>query len=50
MMQSRQFLTHAAHGRAALLMGGIVVQLAKEYVSVDQALQGPSFEATGQQA
>ncbi|PPQ93636.1 hypothetical protein CVT25_000822 [Psilocybe cyanescens] len=49
-LYSRQFLTHAAHGRAALLMGGIVARLAKEYVSVDQALQGPSFEAIGQQA
>lgn len=46
MLHCCQFLTQAPHGCAALLMGGIVAQIAKEYISVDQALQGPSFEVT----
>ena len=34
-------------GRAALLQGGIVGRIAKEYLSVDGVLAGPSLEVTG---
>ncbi|PPQ93352.1 hypothetical protein CVT25_014482 [Psilocybe cyanescens] len=50
MLHCCQFFTQAPHGHAALLMGGIVAWIAKEYISADQALQGPSFEVTHHRA
>ena len=37
-------------GRAALLQGGIVGRIAKEYLSVDGVLAGPSLEVTAHRA
>jgi hypothetical protein len=37
-------------GRAALLQGGIVGRIAKEYLSVDSVLSGPSLEVTAHRA
>ena len=34
------------HGRADLLQGGVVGRIAKEYLSIDGVLAGPSLEVT----
>ena len=33
-------------GRAALLRGGIIGRIAREFLDADQVLEGPSLEAT----
>ncbi|KAH9477530.1 hypothetical protein JR316_0009750 [Psilocybe cubensis] len=43
MLACRQILDQQ-RGRAALLMGGIVGRIAKEYLSTESVLQGPSVE------
>lgn len=45
MVQCRQILNQP-QGRAALLMGGILWRIAKQYLSLDGALIGPSMEVT----
>ena len=45
MMQCKVLLTSSC-GRAAMLKGGIVGRIAKEYLSVDSVLHGPSVEIT----
>ncbi|KJA19399.1 hypothetical protein HYPSUDRAFT_143837 [Hypholoma sublateritium FD-334 SS-4] len=44
-MQCKVLLT-SSRGRAAILKGGIVGRIAKEYLSVDSVLHGPSVEIT----
>ncbi|KAF8177828.1 hypothetical protein BJ912DRAFT_856650 [Pholiota molesta] len=45
MLQCKSLLS-SPRGRAAILMGGIVGRIAKEYISVDAVLHGPSIEIT----
>ncbi|KJA22465.1 hypothetical protein HYPSUDRAFT_97256, partial [Hypholoma sublateritium FD-334 SS-4] len=45
LLQTRAFL-YFPQGRAALLKGGIIGRIAREYLDADQALDGPSLEAT----
>lgn len=45
MLQTRALL-NTDQGRAALLRGGIVARIAREYMELDRALDGPSLEAT----
>ncbi|KAH9481660.1 hypothetical protein JR316_0006187 [Psilocybe cubensis] len=42
--QCENIIKHQPHGRAALLMGGLIGRIASEYLSVDRALNGPSRE------
>ena len=41
-----QAILSLPQGRAALLQGGIIGRIAKEYLSLDGVLAGPSFEVT----
>jgi hypothetical protein len=43
-------LLKSPHGRAALLRGGIVGRIAREFLSIDAALDGPSVEVTKHRA
>jgi hypothetical protein len=43
-------LLKSPHGRAVLLRGGIVGRIAREFLSLDAALAGPSVEVTEHQA
>jgi hypothetical protein len=45
MVKCKRLLT-APQGRAALLQGGIVWRIAREFLSLDAALEGPSIEVT----
>lgn len=45
-MRACQSVLASPQGRAALLQGGIVGRIAKEYLSKDSVLDGPSFEVT----
>ena len=45
-MQACQSVLSSPQGRAALLRGGIVGRIAKEFLSVDGVLDGPSVEVT----
>lgn len=45
LLQTRAFL-YTDQGRAALLRGGIIGRIAREYLDTDPALDGPSLEAT----
>ena len=45
-MLACQSVLTSPHGRAALLRGGIVGRIAKEFLSVDGVLDGPSVEVT----
>ncbi len=45
-IENRAKILYKPHGRAALLHGGIIWRLAKEHLSVDAALHGPSTTAT----
>ena len=45
-MQACQSVLTSPQGRAALLRGGIVGRIAKEFLSVDGVLDGPSVEVT----
>ena len=45
-MQACQSVLTSPQGRAALLRGGIVGRIAKEYLSIDGVLDGPSVEVT----
>jgi hypothetical protein len=48
MLQCQTVLS-SPQGRAALLRGGIVARIAKEYISNDSAFEGPSVEVTAHQ-
>jgi hypothetical protein len=43
-------LLNTPHGRAALLRGGIVARIARQFLSPEGALDGPSVEATEHRA
>ena len=45
-MRACQSVLASPQGRAALLRGGIVGRIAKEYLSKDGVLDGPSVEVT----
>lgn len=45
-MLACQTILTSPHGQAALLRGGIVTCIAKEYLSIDGVLDGPSVEVT----
>ncbi|KAK0436314.1 uncharacterized protein EV420DRAFT_1281252, partial [Desarmillaria tabescens] len=45
-IENRAKILYKPHGHAALLHGGIIWHLAKEHLSVDAALHGPSTKAT----
>ena len=45
-MLACQSVLKSPHGRAALLRGGIIGRIAKEFLSIDGVLSGPSVEVT----